>query len=82
MMTLYAASQVAIPILGTTAILLMACKNRWGVICGLASQPFWFYAAYTGRQWGIFAASFAYTASWAVGFYNWFLRQTAGEEEK
>lgn len=33
-------SQVAIVFLGAGAIILVAKKNKWGFVLGLASQPF------------------------------------------
>lgn len=65
-------SQIAIPILGTLSIILIARKNKWGLVLGLAAQPFWFATAYINQQWGVFAVGFVYTASWIYGIYEWF----------
>ena len=49
--------------------------RRFGCICGLIAQPFWYYETFTNGQWGIFCSSFFYTYSWARGFYNqWLVR--------
>lgn len=66
-------SQVAITILGVFSIVLIAKKNKWGFVFGLASQPFWFYTSYINEQWGIFLLSFVYLGSWIYGIYYWFL---------
>lgn len=50
--------------------------RRFGCICGLIAQPFWYYETWTNGQWGIFASSFFYTYSWARGFYNQWLLPT------
>lgn len=65
-------SQIAIPILGTLSIILIARKNKWGLVLGLLAQPFWFYTTYTHQQWGAFGLSWIYTASWVYGIYVWF----------
>ncbi len=67
-------SQVAIFILGTLAIILIAKKNKWGFVAGFLSQPFWYITAYINEQWGIFFISFIYTASWSYGIYEWFFK--------
>lgn len=58
---------------GPTAIFLAndprSWVKRWAPVVGLISQPFWFYATYHSRQWGVFAVSFLYTAAWLRGFY-------------
>lgn len=65
-------TQITIPVLGGSAIILVAKKNKWGFVCGLASQPFWFLTAWINNQWGIFGVSIIYTVSWSFGIYNWF----------
>ena len=71
-MTWELVSQVAIVILGTSSILLIARKNKWGLVVALAAQPFWFYTTYVNHQWGAFIVSFIYTAIWIYGAYEWF----------
>lgn len=51
--------------------------RRFGCVSGLIAQPFWYYAAFTNHQWGIFGASFFYTWSWARGFYYQWMRPNA-----
>jgi nicotinamide riboside transporter PnuC len=67
-------SQVAIFFLGFTSIVLVARKNKWGFVLGLAAQPFWFITSYANGQWGIFLVSFLYAASWIYGIYEWFFK--------
>jgi hypothetical protein len=45
-------SQIAIFILGAGSIILVAKKNKWGFVLGLASQPFWFITAIVNHQGG------------------------------
>ena len=68
-------SQIAITILGTIAIILVAKKNKWGFVAGLASQPFWFITSIANKQWGVFIVTIIFTASWALGVYEWFLKK-------
>lgn len=67
-------SQVGIAVFGVLAVWLSQDKRidrrRWAPVLGLLGQPFWFYAAWTAQQWGVFAMCFLYTASWARGFVN------------
>ena len=70
--------QVGLALTGAVAIYLSQQKDetlkRYACIFGLLGQPFWFYATYQAGQWGIFALSFIYTYSWAVGFRNNWLK--------
>ena len=66
-------SQVAILILGTISIILIAKKNKWGPAIMLFSQPFWFVTAFLNKQWGVFIVSIIYTISWGYSAYSWFL---------
>lgn len=73
---LYGIDQAAIALTGVVAVFLSqdgrASWRRSACVFGLAGQPFWFYATWTAEQWGIFALSFLYAASWARGFWtNW-----------
>ncbi len=74
--------QIGIALTGCIAIWLSqdarASHRRWACIFGLIGQPFWFYAAWQAGQWGIFALSFIYTASWLKGLWNnWLVPATA-----
>ena len=68
-------SQIAIFILGTGSIILIAKKNKYGFVMGLAAQPFWFITAYLNHQNGVLLVSFIYTASWCLGIYEWFFKE-------
>ncbi len=68
-------SQIGISILGITAIILVAKKNKWGFVFGLMSQPFWFITSYLNKQWGILLLSVVYTFSWCLGIYEWFYKK-------
>jgi len=72
-------SQIGIVIFGATAIFLVGCKKweyqRWGYVCGLCAQPFWYWTTYEAAQWGIFGMSIFYTYSWFRGFRNHFFKE-------
>lgn len=63
--------QIVIGVFGTGAAYLSqdarAARRRFACLCGLAAQPFWFYASWTAGQWGVFALSIVYTLAWARG---------------
>lgn len=71
-------AQIFLALFGVTAIWLSQDNRphiyRWASVLGLAGQPFWFYAAYTGEQWGIFVLSIFYTIAWAKGFYIFWIK--------
>ncbi len=73
-------SQTAIFILGASAIILIAKKNRWGFVIGLLSQPFWFITSYVHQQWGIFLVSIVFMGSWCLGIYEWFFKDKKSKE--
>ena len=75
-----AISQFVIPILGGAAIILVAKKNKWGFVAGLASQPFWFITSITNKQWGVFVVAIIFTFSWALGIYEWFFKKRKTED--
>lgn len=70
--------QIGIALFGVVAIWLSQdrreCWRKWACVFGLASQPFWFYAAYTAGQWGIVGLCFLYAYSWGRGFWNHWVR--------
>jgi hypothetical protein len=72
--------QLLIGLLGVTAIWLSQDKRdhvrRFGCLFGLASQPFWFYSAWTAEQWGIFALCFFYTWAWLKGVRTFWWRKS------
>lgn len=67
--------QVAIACLGVTAVWLSQDSRpawrKWACIFGLCGQPFWFYATWKAKQWGIFVLCFFYAISWARGLRAW-----------
>ena len=71
--------QAAIVIFGASAIWLSQDsreeRRRYACLCGLASQPFWFWTTWHAEQYGIFAISFLYCASWMRGFHNHWLKR-------
>ena len=74
-MVLDTIAQVGLAVLGITAIILVARKNKWGFVFGLLSQPFFFITSYINGQWGLFLLNIVYTISWAYGIYNWFKKK-------
>jgi nicotinamide riboside transporter PnuC len=79
-------TQTMIVVTGVLAIWLsqdaLESRRKWAPILGLIGQPFWFYAAYTTEQWGIFVLCFFYTAAWAKGLYTYWKPTTAGKPER
>lgn len=68
--------QLAIAMTGAVAVWLSqdkrADRRKWACVLGMIGQPFWFYATWKGRQWGMFALCFLYTWGWARGIWaNW-----------
>lgn len=71
-------SQIAIFIFGVSAIWLVGRKEswrRWGFIMGLIGQPFWIYSFITNNQYGMLCMTAAYTYSWAMGVYNFWIKK-------
>ena len=75
-------SQIAIFLFGTSAILLVSKKNKWGFILGMLSQPFWYITSYMNHQWGIFFMNIVYTVSWGIGIYEWWIKDNKKFLEK
>ena len=73
--------QLMIAVTGATAVFLTQCASwelrRWACVIGLIGQPFWFIAAYTAEQWGVFFAAFLYTIAWARGLHTYWLSKEA-----
>ena len=67
-------SQLVISAFGAAAIFLSVRKQdrwrRWGVLCGLASQPAWYMQMVLHRQWGMFPVFTLYTLSWLSGIWT------------
>ena len=70
--------QIVIAILGVAAIEFTQAQNekfhKWASVCGLLSQPFWFYMAWSASAWGVFFLCILYTRAWAKGFYKHWLK--------
>jgi len=68
--------QIGIFVLSAIAGVLVTFKRdhirRWGYIVGLASEPFWFWAAYTSEQWDVFGGCVVWTIIWGIGVWNHF----------
>lgn len=66
--------QIAIAMTGVIAILITQQSNddikKYACIFGIVGQPFWFYSAFDNQQWGILVLCVFYSYSWALGFYN------------
>lgn len=78
-MTFGAWLQIGIFVFGMSAIFLVNDDRpkvrRWGSVCGLIAQPFWYTTSIMNDQWGIFFSSFFYTYSWSRGFYLAWLKR-------
>lgn len=44
------------------------------VAIGICAQPFWLYATLKAEQYGIVLLTFVYTAGWARGVWNFWMR--------
>lgn len=70
--------QLLIAFLGGLAIFLTQQKNeklkRYACLFGLPSQPFFLFETYINNQWGMFALALWYTASWALGLHNFWIK--------
>lgn len=65
-------TQLAIFLLSSASIWLLSgpTPGLWGYALGLASQPFWLFAAARAQQWGVFALSLVYSVLWLRGIIN------------
>ena len=74
-------AQIGIALFGVIAVWLSQSakesQRRYACLFGLASQPFWFWSAYSAEQWGIFALCVLYAASWLRGFRQHWLNRSA-----
>ncbi len=66
--------QLVILVSGAIAIWITQQNNknlkRYACFVGIIGQPYWLEATYAAEQWGMFALSVFYTASWILGIYN------------
>lgn len=72
-------TQVWISVFGLAGLGLMQfdarSMRRAGVLCGIAGQPAWYAQLVLHDQWGMMPAYFGYSAVWALGFWNLWLRR-------
>ena len=54
-------SQVCLFVMSVAVMILVARKNKWGLVFGLTAQPFWLYTACINDQEGIFIKSIMHT---------------------
>jgi hypothetical protein len=69
--------QIMIFILGVPALWLLGRPekwSRWGFVCGLAAQPFWYITVIQNQQWGVLILNIFYTYSWCQGIYYKFIK--------
>ena len=69
--------QIGLLLFGAAAIYLVGLEptnpyQKYGYVVGLISQPFWLYATYKEKLFGMFALSVFYTYAWIVGIINHF----------
>lgn len=66
-------TQPAIALLSSVAVWLTQMHSRKAQriapILGMLSQPFWFYAAWSSEQWGVFVACVVCALAWAKGLW-------------
>ncbi len=74
-------SQIGITVFGVAAVFMVAKKNKWGFVLGLASQPFWIMTSIINKQWGVLILSIVYVFSWALGVYEWFFKDKSNEKK-
>jgi hypothetical protein len=60
-------SQIWIGFWGSLGFLMIAKRQRWGFVCVLVTEPFWFYSTWQSRQWGMFFLTVIYTISMLLG---------------
>jgi hypothetical protein len=65
-------SQIGIFVFGVSSAILIARKSKWGIVCGLLSQPFWMMTSIYHNQWGVMMINVIYTVTWLYAAYNWF----------
>ncbi|PIR70566.1 MAG: hypothetical protein COU46_00935 [Candidatus Niyogibacteria bacterium CG10_big_fil_rev_8_21_14_0_10_42_19] len=68
-------AQTGIVVFSVISAILIARKNKWGQIFGLAATPFWFMTSVIHNQWGIFILTVFYFFVWIYGIYNWFYKK-------
>jgi len=78
-------SQIGILLTGVAAVFLSQSKSerlrKFACVFGLMGQPFWFYAAVTAEQWGIFLTCILYTLGWSRGVWNFWVAPAVSAKE-
>ena len=69
--------QIGIMLTGVIAVWLTQSTNesrrRYACLFGLVGQPFWFYAAFSAAQWGVFVVCVLYSLAWLCGLWTHWL---------
>lgn len=72
-------SQTGLTVFGLLAVWLVTYKKehirKWGYVCGLLSEPFWFTTVIYHHQWIILLSCVIYTWLWCLGFYNHWIKK-------
>lgn len=63
--------QPVLPVLVATTLFLIAKRNRWGFVVGLATQPVWILTYWLHRQWGGLLTVAISTSAFVVGVREW-----------
>jgi len=79
--TLDIIAQIGVNIFGLAAMFLIARKNKWGFVVGLASQPFWITSFVINRQWGLVCIAVLFTINWIYGIYEWFFKKEIKQQK-
>lgn len=69
---------IGIALTGVTAIALSQSApklQRYACLFGLMGQAFWIYSALHAGQWGILCLTALYTAAWAKGLWQHWIRK-------
>ena len=78
--------QIGIALSGLIAVWLTQDEReswrRWACVFGILGQPFWFYAAWSAEQWGIFALCLLYSYAWARGLWTHWLGPSLQSRER
>lgn len=76
--------QIAIALFGACAAWLSQARSlnarRWACVLGLLGQPFWLYAFWYTRQWGLLVIAAVYLAAWLRGLWVYWLAAQGGDE--
>jgi hypothetical protein len=75
--------QIGIALFGVTAVFLTQSKSanarKFACLVGMASQPFWIWAAIHAGQWGILIVNVLYTFAWGKGIWQHWIAPHACE---